>query len=132
MNEPINTEKIAKHWIETSDKDFNTMLHLFEAGDFHWALFMGHIVLEKLLKACVVNNTQSHPPFTHDLVRLAKLSGIDFTEGHADWLDTITTFNLNAMYDSYKQAFYKKCTIAFTSEWIENIKMLMIWIKEKS
>jgi hypothetical protein len=48
-----------------------------------------------------------------------------------DWLDAISTFNLNARYDSYKEAFYKKCTPDFTTEWIEKIKILQSWIKEK-
>ena len=32
------------HWINISDKDFNTMLHLYNSKDFHWSLFIGHIV----------------------------------------------------------------------------------------
>jgi len=42
-NEKIDVEKIQNHWITTSDKDYNTMLHLFEVKDYHWALFIGHI-----------------------------------------------------------------------------------------
>jgi hypothetical protein len=38
------------YWKETSDKDYDTMRHLFNTGDFHWSLFVGHIVIEKLLK----------------------------------------------------------------------------------
>ena len=37
---------------------------------------------------------------------------------------------MNAKYDSYKEAFYKKCTLEFTKKWIENIKILQLWIKE--
>ena len=88
-------------------------------------------MLERLLKACVVRETKNHAPFTHDLTKLANLSGIKFTEEYLDWLDTITTFNMNARYDSYKEAFYNKCTFDFTSEWVEKIKILRSWIKEK-
>jgi len=38
---------------------------------------------------------------------------------------------MNARYDSYKEAFYKKCTLEFTSEWIGKIKTLREWIKGK-
>jgi hypothetical protein len=62
---------------------------------------------------------------------LAELSEINFSNEYSDWLDTITTFNLNARYDSYKEAFYRKCTYEFTTEWIEKIKILRSWIKEK-
>ncbi len=131
MEEKIDIEKLVKHWNDASDKDFETMQHLFQSKDFHWALFMGHIVMERLLKAKVVKTIQAHAPFTHDLTRLAKLSAINFSNEHLDWLDTITTFNLNARYDSYKKEFYLKCTPAFTFEWIEKIKTIRTWIKQQ-
>jgi HEPN domain-containing protein len=130
-DEKINIEKITNHWIATSDRDYETMLHLFEKRDFHWALFIGHLVIERLLKAVVVKRLKNHAPFTHDLRRLAKLSGIEFNEDNNKWLDTITTFNLNARYDNYKQDFYKRCTAEYTEKWIGNIKQLRLWIKRQ-
>ncbi|MBW8050902.1 MAG: HEPN domain-containing protein [Cytophagales bacterium] len=44
----MDTQKITTHWIESSDKDFETMNHLFQTKDYHWALFLGHLVIEKL------------------------------------------------------------------------------------
>jgi len=131
MNNNINIEKIFNHWITTSDKDYETMMNLYNSKDYHWSLFIGHIVIERLIKATVVKEINNHAPFTHDLRRLAKLSQIEFKNEHLAWLDAITTFNLNARYDSYKQAFYKKCTSEFTAKWISNIKELRQWIKEK-
>jgi len=130
-DENINIEKTFTHWIATSDNDYETMYHLYDTKDFHWSLFIGHLVIEKLLKAGIVKETKKHAPFTHDLRRLANLSGLEFDEIVFAWLDTITTFNLNTRYDNYKQEFYKKCTFEYTSEWIENIKKLRGWIKMK-
>jgi len=92
---------------------------------------MGHLVIERLLKAAVVKRTEAHAPFTHDLRRLAKLGGMEFEDVHLRWLDAITAFNLNARYDSYKQNFYKKCTPAYTATWIANINELRKWIKQQ-
>lgn len=130
MTTNINIEKIYNHWLNTSDKDYITMMNLYKSKDYHWSLFMGHIVLERLMKACVVKQTADHAPFTHDLSKLAQISRLSFSEEHLDWLDTISTFNINARYDSYKEAFYKKCTFEFTTEWIEKIKLLQSWIKK--
>ena len=127
----INIEKITNYWITTSDRDYETMIHLFEKKDFQWALFIGHLVIERLLKAAVVGRTKNHAPFTHDLRRLAKLSQIEFNETNKKWLDTITTFNLNARYDNYKQDFYKRCTSEYTEEWVAIIKELRLWIKKQ-
>ena len=130
-NEGFNIQTVVSHWISNADKDFETMNHLFGTKDYHWALFIGHLVIEKLLKAKIAKETNAHPPFSHDLRRLAKLSGLSFNDNHLPWLDTITTFNLNARYDNYKQDFYLKCTPEFTLLWIKNINELRLWIKEK-
>jgi HEPN domain-containing protein len=126
----ISFDKIVKHWIETSDDDFNTMLSLYNSKSYGWALFLGHISIEKLLKAHFVNKNKQHAPFTHNLYRLAELSEIELTNDYSDWLDKITSFNLNARYDDYKREFYSLCTESFTAEWIEKIKILRTWIKQ--
>lgn len=131
MGTEMNIERISNHWITTSDSDYQTMLNLYETKDFHWALFMGHLVIERLLKAKIVKETNNHAPYSHDLRKLNKISGIDFDDEIVKWLDTITTFNLNAIYDDYKQEFYKKCTKEFADIWIKNIKEIRKWIKEQ-
>jgi HEPN domain-containing protein len=131
MTDKVDIDMAFNHWINTSDKDSVTMVHLYNLKDYSWSLFIGHIVIERLLKAYVVKNTSDHAPFTHDLTKLANLSGLSFTEEYLDWMDTISTFNINARYDSYKETFYKKCTFEFTTEWIDKIKELQSWIKEK-
>ena len=130
-NPQLDIDKIVQHWVETSDEDFNTMFILFRSKSYHWALFMGHITLEKLLKAYFVKQNENHAPLTHNLYRLAELGGLKISEEHADWLFKITTFNLNARYDDYKKEFYTICTVDFTEEWIEKIKILQQWIKQK-
>jgi len=129
-NPQLDIDKIVRHWMETSDDDFNTMLVLFRSKSYHWALFMGHISIEKLLKAYFVKQTGNHAPFTHNLYRLAELGGLEISEEHAEWLFKITTFNINARYDDYKKEFYVLCTVDFTKEWIEKIKTLQQWIKQ--
>jgi len=129
-NPRLDIDKVVGHWMETSDGDFNTMLVLFDAKSYHWALFMGHIAIEKLLKAYIVKQTGSHAPHTHNLYRLAEYGSLEISEEYADWLFKITTFNLNARYDDYKKEFYAICTVAFAKEWIEKIKTLQQWIKQ--
>ncbi|MFA6922658.1 MAG: HEPN domain-containing protein [Bacteroidales bacterium] len=130
-NKVINIEVIAKAWENMSDSDYGTMLDLYNAKRYSWSLFVGHLVIEKLLKACYVRNSETHPPLIHDLLKLALKSEINLNEKQKLILDTITTFNINARYDDYKQTFYKKCTQVFTKKWINNITELRQWIKEK-
>ena len=129
-NSNIDIEKIVKHWIETSDEDFRTMLSLYDSKSYGWSLFLGHISIEKLLKAVYVNKHKKHAPFLHNLYRLAELSELELTNEKSDWLDKITSFNLNARYDDFKREFYSMCTKDFAYEWIEKIKIIRIWIKQ--
>ncbi|OPJ60560.1 HEPN domain-containing protein [Clostridium oryzae] len=124
----MDKQELINYWIETSNEDFNTMLHLFESNDYHWSLFMGHLVIEKLLKAVYILNVNSNVPKIHDLLRLAEKANLTLTDEIQDQLDTITTFNISARYPDYKKSFYKKCTYEFTSLNIEKIKELRQWI----
>jgi HEPN domain-containing protein len=99
----------------------NAMRHLFEKGDYSWSLFIGHLVIEKLLKGFYVQQVDITPPFTHDLIRISEKAGLQLTENQKDILDTISAFNLQARYDDYKMTFNRKCTKTFTEKWIGRI-----------
>ncbi|MFO7864676.1 MAG: HEPN domain-containing protein [Salinivirgaceae bacterium] len=126
----IDVDKIIKHWIETSDDDFNTMLSLYSSKSYSWSLFLGHISTEKLLKALYVKRFKKHAPFTHNLYRLGELIGLEMSDEQSDWFDEITSFNINARYDDYKKEFYMLCTPDYTKSWIEKIKTTRTWIKK--
>lgn len=126
-----NNEKLKTYWVVSSNKDYQAMIHLLEKGDFTWSLFIGHLVIEKLLKAWYVQSTSKTPPFIHDLVRLAERSGLALSDEQKDILDTISAFNITGRYDDYKMEFHKKCTKEFTEKWVQHIKEFRRWMKEK-
>lgn len=130
-NQEINIDKVINHRKTTSDEDYKTMTELHKSKTFHWALFMGHISVEKLLKAYYVKINRKHAPPIHNLYRLAELSNLKLDEEYSDWLDTITSFNINARYDDFKREFYKQCTKEYTDIWIERINKIRQWINQK-
>jgi len=125
-----NKQQIINHWIEGADKDYKTMMDLYNTRNFNWSLFMGHLVLEKLLKALYTKKKEDYPPLIHDLRRICEKAEIELSEEKIIILDTITRFNINARYDDYRQSFYNLCTETFTTEWIDKIKNIRIWIKK--
>ena len=131
MPENFDKDKLINYWLESSDKDFKTMLDLFATKNYSWSLFIGHLVIEKLLKALYINKTNEFPPMIHDLRRIAEKAGIILAEEPRINLDAITRFNINARYDNYKNDFYTLCTVEFASNWIEIIKNTRSWIKEE-
>jgi HEPN domain-containing protein len=131
MTEKIDSENIERfinHWTDSSDRDYRTMQNLYHSRDYNWSLFIGHLVIEKLLKAIYIKNKHEHPVPIHDLSRIATKAGIECSEEILNLLDTITTFNINARYEDAKQNFYLKCTKEFTETWINNISEIRKWI----
>ncbi|MDY6822890.1 MAG: HEPN domain-containing protein [Thermodesulfobacteriota bacterium] len=126
----FNKDKRIAFWLDSSEKDFKAMQDLYVSGNNHWALFMGHLVLEKLLKALFVFNTGNYPPLIHDLRGIMEKAGeCELDDEKIELLDSITRFNISARYDDYKQSFYHLCTDEFTETWINHIKALRLWIK---
>jgi HEPN domain-containing protein len=124
-------ENIISHWVTTSDADFETMETLYKAKSYNWSLFVGHISIEKLLKALYVKLFEKHAPPIHNLYRLAELCRMKVTEEYSDWLDTITSFNINTRYGDFKGEFYRLCTREYAGLWMERIKELRKWIQQK-
>jgi len=129
--EQFEIQKIIDLWIVGSDDDFDTMVAMLDAKRYSWSLFLGHLVIEKLLKAYFVRINGDYPPFIHNLLKLAIDSKIEITDDLKYKLTTISAFNLNARYDDYKRSFQSKCTPEFTFEWIVKIKELRLWILEQ-
>lgn len=129
MDNSFDKERIINYWIESADKDFKTMLDLFETKNNSWSLFMGHLVVEKLLKALYAKQKNEYPPLIHDLRRICEKANIELDINQQTTFDSISRFNINARYDDYKQSFYLLCTDSFTAEWFEKIKETRIWIK---
>ncbi len=129
MEEKItDIELLIKYWRESSEQNYLTMQNLIKTKEYSWALFMGHLVIEKLIKALYVKRLHQHPVFKHDLLYLIRKTEVDLPANYDEWLDAITTFNLNARYDDYKQSFYKLCTPEYSNEWIGKIEIIRKWL----
>ena len=127
----MNIEQHIKFWVDSADHDLDAAESLFNAGKFDWCLFLGHLVLEKALKAVYVrDNANEMPPRIHNLVKLAEATELKLDEDIKLFLDEITDFNLEVRYPDYKKEFYKKCTRTFCEEKLVRIKDFLQWIKK--
>lgn len=101
------------------------------SGHRSWVLFLCHLSLEKSLKA-VIAGKGKEIPYTHELIRLARETGLTVDPTLATQLNEITTYNLEARYDDYKQAFYKKATPTYTEQWLKISEEIYLWLKKQS
>ncbi|TVR75186.1 MAG: HEPN domain-containing protein [Marinilabiliales bacterium] len=126
----MNKERLIKYWIDNSDDDYDAMIDMFKSKRYSWSLFIGHLMIEKLLKALYVNVKSDYPPYIHNLLRLAEKADLNLDNDKKEQLVTVTAFNINARYDDYKLSFKQRCTPEFTKEWIDKLEELRKWIKQ--
>ena len=127
----MNNIDLMNYWIKSSDEDFITMEVLYKNKQNTWCLYIGQLIIEKLLKALYAKNNKANPyaPKTHDLLYLADKIQLELTKEQKILLDTITKFNLEARYDDYKESFRKNCTDEYVTAQIKNIKEVQKWLK---
>lgn len=118
-------------WLISAENDWEVAGHLFEKGDYSYALFFGHLTLEKMLKAYFVLIHGGTPPLTHRLVFLAEKSGLALTSEQQELLETVTDFNLEARYPDEKFSFKKRCTREFALHYLDCIREMKAWIAKK-
>jgi HEPN domain-containing protein len=128
----MTQEEHINYWLDSAEHDLETLDTLYVAGKYDWALFIGHLVLEKVLKATFVKNKGNKiPPKLHNLVRLAEESAVDVDENKKLILDKINDFNIEVRYPEYKNEFYKTCIKEFAEENVKQIKELYQWLKSR-
>ena len=129
----MNDADLMKYWFESADRDYETMQVLYENKKNTWCLFIGHLVIEKLLKGLYAKNNPDNPiaPKIHNLILLSQKAHLEVQNEVREKIQLINTFNISARYDDYKRSFDEKCTDEFTKKQVENIKEVQKWLKEQ-
>ena len=128
----MKPEEHIQFWLEGAAHDLDAAESLFAAGKYDWCLFLGHLVLEKTLKAIwVQKQSEKIPPKTHNLVKLAEKSALELTDDQKIFLDEANDFNLEIRYPDYKKAFYLHCSREYTMESFNKIKEIYQWLRSR-
>ena len=125
----MDTEKVKDYWIVESEYDLKVAWDNFNAGNYSYALFFGHLTVEKVLKAIYVDRKKENAPFIHDLLRLAETSGIHLDQNQRNKFFEITAFNLESRYPDENRSFRKRCTKDYTKKWLIEIEEIHRWLK---
>lgn len=127
----FDINKTIDYWKECAEYDLGVAEALLDVGKHPYALFMGHLALEKLLKSIVVKNTKSHAPITHSLPLLAERSSILIPESILNKLREFMEFYFEARYPHEQKSFYEKCTKIYTMARLDEIKETFQWLKNQ-
>jgi HEPN domain-containing protein len=125
----FDAESVVAFWREEADDALRVAEHLIEKADYSYALFFGHLAVEKALKAVYVAKKGEHAPPIHNLVRLARAAGVDLDDQRVQALVTITAFHLEARYPDVKRTFRQRCTPDYTDQQMAAIREVFGWAR---
>lgn len=89
-----------KYWLDEAKEDLVTAKALLDSKRYLECGFFCHLAMEKMLKALVLQNTGDMPIKSHNLIYLAKKSGIliRLDEPIKDLIADLQPFNIEGRY----------------------------------
>ena len=103
---------LMNYWLNSSDEDYDAMQVMFKNKKNTWTLFLGHLVIEKLLKGLYAKKNKDNPYTikSHNLLALAEKCNLELT-------------------DEQKENNKQKCTDEYTLKQVKNIEEVRTWLK---
>lgn len=129
-NTGMTQEDVVQHWFKSAQRNLEIAKDMVKLKHYDWALFLGQLALEKLLKGSIAKKTKKLPPFIHDLPKLAKLAGVNSNREQINDLIEITRFHVQARYEDIKYELYKTATKEYTERWFKKIEDFFLCFKK--
>ena len=126
----MEKSELIQFWLDSAAQDLIVCESLFEKKHFDWCLFIGHLVLEKVLKALWIkaHYPELHPRI-HNLAKLAERIPLQLSDEQRDFLLKVNMFYLQGRYPEERAEFYKVCTPEFALENFEAMKRFYQWLR---
>ena len=105
-------KKETKLWLEQAEDDYQTARTMLENHRWGYTCFCSQQVLEKILKAAIIELTERRHPQTHDLIRLAEETGLPFSEKSFQTLGEISRHYFRVRYPDMHRGFYTNDKVA--------------------
>lgn len=124
----MDKKQHIEYWLNSAAHDLDVAETLFENEKYDWSLFIGHLVIEKAIKAFYVRDKGEMPPKIHNLLTLVENTALSLSNEQKQLLMKLNDFNIEARYPDYKHSFYRLCTREFTEGYFIKIKELYKWL----
>lgn len=99
---------------------------LFRSRRYPYVVFMCHLALEKLLKACVMEYADVFPPYTHNLVRLAEIARVELPPDAKLFVAELLEQSVQARYPEDLKIY----TRALARECLEETRGVFGWLRQ--
>lgn len=116
--------KLTRHGLEKAEA-------VFKAERYIYTVFMCHLSIEKALKGLYAKCFEKDPIKTHDLNYLCDIIGLNLSEEHQIFLDSLNDISVPVRYpDDIKKivSIYKKSR---TERILNESKELLKWLRKK-
>ncbi len=130
IKKTVKIDKVIIYWLKIADYDIDTAKSLIRSKKYIYTLFFCHLAIEKYLKALVSKVTNSHAPYTHNLLKLAELSQSDFSKDILEFFAEVNVLNIEARYPEYKLNIYNIATNQFTRLVLKKTEEIIKCLKE--
>ncbi len=128
----MDKAELVRFWLDSAASDLSVCESLLERKHYDWCLFVGHLVLEKVLKALWLREHYPEPhPRIHNLAKLAEKIPLALSDEQKIYLLKVNDFYLQGRYPEEKSEFYKICTLEFAQENFAAIKEFYQWLLTK-
>lgn len=122
----------TRHWLATSDYDFDTAKDMLTSGRYVYVVFMCHLSSEKLLKGAVVEFTEiDMPPRIHDLNRLAEVATLKLTDEQNIFLKSLSIEQQKTRYPEDIKALGKSYTQSYAQEILKQTREFRTWLRQQ-
>lgn len=128
----MTKEDHIAHWRKEAELNWETAIYLKDGRQNLMALFLLHLVTEKLLKGhWVKDNIDNFPPRSHDLQYILNQTDLETEAEYYDYLAIINQWNIDTRYPDYKNKLYSIATNSYIETHFERVSKLRKWLLEK-
>jgi HEPN domain-containing protein len=123
----------TEYWLDLAIYDLETGKAMLVSKRFLYVGFMCHQTMEKGLKAYYVNLHNDHPPYIHNLIRLAEKVGLyeRMSEDQKDFYDFLDPLNIEARYPNEKEQLLTLLTYEMCEQLLQKTEGELQWIQKQ-
>lgn len=123
----------TKRWLDVSTEDFEMANVSFNHGRYLHMAFFCQQAIEKALKGFYYERHEQTPPRKHDLVALARASGVidELSLPQQTFLTRTSEFYIESRYPEERLGLAQLCTKEYATEMLAQTKEVLSWLNSK-
>jgi HEPN domain-containing protein len=119
------------YWRNGANDDLTSAREIIaKSGRYGAGLFYLHLSVEKILKALFVHKAKEFPPFSHNLLSLARKCNLELSKSQETNLAIINEFNLMTRYPDDRDTFLQKITAEYAADQLKAGIEIFEWIAQ--